>query len=63
LNRQRRALITGIGGQDGSYFAEFLVAENYEVFGFDRLPLTEDYENLAAVHNRVESEKPRTEAL
>ena len=50
----RRALITGIGGQDGSYLAELLIAENYEVFGFDRLPLTEDYENLAAVHDRVE---------
>jgi GDPmannose 4,6-dehydratase len=50
----RRALISGIGGQDGSYLAELLVAENYEVFGFDRLPLAEDYENLAAIHSRVE---------
>jgi GDPmannose 4,6-dehydratase len=50
----RRALITGIGGQDGSYLAELLIAESYEVFGFDRLPLAENYENLAAVHDRVE---------
>jgi len=50
----RRALITGIGGQDGSYLAELLLGEGYEVFGFDRLPLAEDYENLAAVHSRVE---------
>jgi len=54
LSGQRRALITGIGGQDGSYLAELLIAENYEVFGFDRLPLATDYENLAAIHDRVE---------
>lgn len=54
MNRQRRALITGIGGQDGSYLAELLVAKNYKVFGFDRLPLAKDYENLAAVQDRVE---------
>ncbi|HEY5160390.1 MAG TPA: GDP-mannose 4,6-dehydratase [Gaiellaceae bacterium] len=50
----RRALITGIGGQDGSYLAELLLEQGYEVFGFDRLPLAEDYENLAAVHNQIE---------
>ena len=50
----RRALITGIGGQDGSYLAELLIAEGYEVFGFDRLPLAEDYVNLAAIHDRIE---------
>jgi len=30
----RRALITGIGGQDGSLLAELLLEEGYEVFGF-----------------------------
>jgi GDPmannose 4,6-dehydratase len=29
----RRALVTGIGGQDGSYLAELLLGEGYEVFG------------------------------
>ena len=29
----RKALITGINGQDGSYLAEFLLGKNYEVFG------------------------------
>ncbi|MBK7642005.1 MAG: GDP-mannose 4,6-dehydratase [Planctomycetes bacterium] len=33
---QRRALITGITGQDGSYLAELLLAEGYEVFGLVR---------------------------
>lgn len=34
-----RALITGIGGQDGYYLAELLLAEGYEVFGLVRPPL------------------------
>ncbi|MBY0309132.1 MAG: GDP-mannose 4,6-dehydratase [Phycisphaerales bacterium] len=33
---QRRALITGITGQDGSYLAEFLIAKGYEVHGIIR---------------------------
>ena len=33
---QRRALITGITGQDGAYLAEFLVAKDYEVHGIKR---------------------------
>jgi len=32
----KRALITGITGQDGSYLAEFLLAKNYEVHGIIR---------------------------
>jgi GDPmannose 4,6-dehydratase len=48
----RRALITGIGGQDGSYLAELLLAEGYAVFGVVRGPAA--YPNLAAVRDRVE---------
>ena len=33
---QRRALITGITGQDGSYLAEFLLEKGYEVYGIVR---------------------------
>ena len=29
----KRALITGINGQDGSYLAEFLLEKGYEVYG------------------------------
>ena len=32
----KKALITGITGQDGSYLAEFLLAKNYEVHGLIR---------------------------
>ena len=27
------AIITGIGGQDGSYLAEFLLKKNYKIYG------------------------------
>ena len=33
---QKVALITGITGQDGSYLAEFLLEEGYEVHGLVR---------------------------
>ncbi len=32
----KRALVTGVTGQDGSYLAEFLLAEGYEVHGVKR---------------------------
>jgi GDPmannose 4,6-dehydratase len=49
----RRALITGIGGQDGSLLAEFLLEQGYEVYGVvRRAPAS--YENLAAIRERIE---------
>jgi GDPmannose 4,6-dehydratase len=50
----RRALITGIAGQDGSLLTELLLAEGYEVFGVVRRPISEQFENLEAVRGRVE---------
>ncbi len=41
----RRALITGITGQDGSYLAEYLLARGYEVHGIVRRVALEDPEN------------------
>jgi GDP-D-mannose dehydratase len=35
---KRRALITGVNGQDGSYLAEWLLAHDYQVFGTDKSP-------------------------
>jgi len=49
----RRALITGIGGQDGSYLAELLLDHGYEVFGVVRGGDLDDYENLRGVRDRV----------
>jgi GDPmannose 4,6-dehydratase len=50
----RRALITGIGGQDGSYLAELLLEKGYEVFGVVRRGLSERYENLEPIRLRIE---------
>jgi len=44
----KRALITGITGQDGSYLAEFLVAKGYEVHGIVRRVALEDPEHRLA---------------
>jgi GDPmannose 4,6-dehydratase len=49
----RRALITGIGGQDGSYLAELLLAQGYAVAGVVK-PGAEPYPNLAAVRDRID---------
>jgi GDPmannose 4,6-dehydratase len=36
MSEAKRALITGITGQDGSYLAEFLIGKGYEVHGIIR---------------------------
>lgn len=41
----KKAFITGITGQDGSYLAEFLLAKGYEVYGFVRRVALEDERN------------------
>jgi GDPmannose 4,6-dehydratase len=50
---ERRALITGIGGQDGSLLAELLLDRGYEVLGLVRRSAT-SYPNLAGIRERVE---------
>jgi GDPmannose 4,6-dehydratase len=50
----RRALITGITGQDGSYLAEFLLEKGYKVFGMVRRSSTETFERIAHLQERVE---------
>ncbi|MBA2348789.1 MAG: GDP-mannose 4,6-dehydratase, partial [Solirubrobacterales bacterium] len=49
----RRALITGISGQDGSYLAELLLGKGYEVVGMVREPADEASPNLAGVRHRL----------
>src|SRR5438128_1687838 len=49
----RRALITGIAGQDGSYLAELLLLEGYEVYGVVR-PGAGPFPNLGEVADRIE---------
>ena len=52
MSSPRRALITGIGGQDGSLLAELLLEHGYEVFGVVRRGST-DYPNLEAIRDRI----------
>ena len=49
-----RALVTGVGGQDGSYLAELLLDRGYEVVGIVHAGSSAAYPNLAAVRSRVE---------
>lgn len=49
----KRALITGITGQDGSYLAEFLLEKGYEVFGLVRRSSTTNFERLQHIQDRV----------
>ena len=49
----RRAFITGITGQDGSYLAEFLLAAGYEVVGMVRRSSTVNFERLAHIQDRI----------
>src|SRR6516162_5783651 len=50
----KRALITGITGQDGSYLAEFLLDKGYKVFGVLRRSSTINFERLAHLQDRIE---------
>jgi GDPmannose 4,6-dehydratase len=49
----RRALITGITGQDGSYLAEFLLEQGYEVHGMVRRSSTERFERIEHLRDRI----------
>ena len=49
----RRALITGITGQDGSYLAELLLEKDYEVFGMTRRASTENVERISHIVDRL----------
>jgi GDPmannose 4,6-dehydratase len=51
---RRKALITGITGQDGSYLAEFLLEENYRVCGLVRRSSTINFERIAHLQDDIE---------
>ncbi len=50
----KRALITGVTGQDGSYLAEFLLDQGYEVIGMVRRSSTVNFERIAHIQDRIE---------
>jgi GDPmannose 4,6-dehydratase len=50
---RKKALVTGITGQDGSYLAELLLAEGYEVVGMVRRSSTVNFERITAIQDRI----------
>jgi len=50
---KKRALITGITGQDGSYLAEFLLGQGYEVIGMIRRSSTVNFERIRHIQDQI----------
>jgi GDPmannose 4,6-dehydratase len=50
---RKRALITGITGQDGSYLAEFLLEQGYDVIGMIRRSSTVNFERIRHIQDKV----------
>ena len=50
---KKRALITGITGQDGSYLAEFLLQKGYEVVGMHRRTSMENFDRIEQIVDKI----------
>ena len=50
----KRALITGVTGQDGSYLAELLLSKGYDVVGMVRRSSTVNFERIGHLQNDIE---------
>ncbi|MCS0674071.1 GDP-mannose 4,6-dehydratase [Cytobacillus firmus] len=50
----KKALITGITGQDGSYLAEFLLNKGYQVYGLKRRSATVNNENIRHIQDKIQ---------
>lgn len=51
--KKKRALITGITGQDGSYLAEFLLSKSYKVYGLIRRTSTVNLDRIKHIQNEI----------
>src|SRR5579883_3264150 len=49
----KRALITGVTGQDGSYLADFLLEKGYQVHGMVRRSSTENFERINHLRSQI----------
>jgi len=49
----KKALITGITGQDGSYLADLLLEKGYQVYGMVRRSSTENFDRIAHIKDRL----------
>ena len=50
----KKALITGITGQDGSYLTELLLEKGYKVYGLNRRTSTPNYSRIASIVDQIE---------
>ncbi len=53
MSKKKKALITGITGQDGSYLAEFLLSKGYEVSGTVRKTSHARFANIAHIQDKL----------
>jgi GDPmannose 4,6-dehydratase len=53
MSEKRRALITGVTGQDGSFLADLLLEKGYEVHGMVRRSSTETFQRLAHIRDQI----------
>jgi GDPmannose 4,6-dehydratase len=53
MAQPKRALITGITGQDGSYLAEFLLTQGYDVIGMIRRSSTVNFERIRHIQEKI----------
>ena len=54
MTKKRRALITGITGQDGAYLARFLLERDYEVHGVVRRSSTETFDRINSIRDQIQ---------
>ncbi|MBN9139617.1 MAG: GDP-mannose 4,6-dehydratase [Micrococcales bacterium] len=59
ITATKRAIITGITGQDGSYLAELLLSKGYEVHGLIRRSSTFNTDRIDHIYQDAHSEHPR----
>lgn len=53
MSNTKKALITGITGQDGSYLAEFLLSKGYHVFGLERRASVKNRRNIEHLEDKI----------
>ena len=53
MTPKKRALITGVTGQDGSYLAEFLLEQGYDVIGMVRRSSTVNFERIRHIQDKI----------
>jgi len=51
---KKRALVTGVTGQDGSYMAEFLLEQDYEVLGMVRRSSTVNFQRIEHIQDKID---------